>query len=502
MKRALLIARREYLAYARTVGFWLSLLALPFFAVLGGSVPFLMERSEPISQVVLVEAPGEGPSLTAAVRAAMDRAALGRQAQALRAAARIEAGPEAADGVRDVAEREGYEAGLAELRRVAPQAAAGFSTPRERIRIIDPTPADLTELASAPDPAAVLAPWFEGERLPGEVQLDSAVILNRADGAPSAVVWSRRATDDTVEDAVRAALVEVNRREALTGAGLADTVVDDVQRFRPQVQMFSPASVSGGEVSLRDRLPGIIGLALGFLLWSLVVTGASMLMNSVMEEKANKVMEVLMSSASSAEILAGKVLGVAALTGTVLLAWGAMGAAGFAALIPEIGADVAAVDRQAAEEGRAGKEEAGLQPNGRPVAPAEGAEARDSSFRDVRFHAAAVLAALAVLGLHLPDAHAEGSSRGVNLALLSAVWLLLNVLPLALPLAYALLPHSYRLHQKAVRAAWFSHSALTCLVAVLLLQHLVLCQRSHRSSAGRHSHRYPGEVDDCVNTYQ
>lgn len=344
MKRALLIARREYLAYARTVGFWLSLLALPFFAVLGGSVPFLMERSEPVREVVLVEAPGEGPSLTAAVRAALDREALGRQAQALRAAARIEAGPEAADGVRDVAEREGYEAGLAELRRVAPQAAAGFSTPRERIRIIDPAPAGLTGLASAEDPAAMLAPWFEGERLlPGEVRLDSAVILNRVDGAPSAVVWSRRATNDTVEDAVRSALVEVNRREALTGAGVADVVVDDVQRFRPQVQLFSPASASGGQVAMRDRLPGIIGFALGFLLWSLVVTGASMLMNSVMEEKANKVMEVLMSSASSTEILAGKVLGVAALTGTVLLAWGAMGAAGFAALIPQIGADVAAV---------------------------------------------------------------------------------------------------------------------------------------------------------------
>ena len=157
------------------------------------------------------------------------------------------------------------------------------------------------------------------------------------------MVWSRRATNDTVEDAVRSALVEVNRREALTGAGVADAVVDDVQRFRPQVQLFSPASASGGQVAMRDRLPGIIGFALGFLLWSLVVTGASMLMNSVMEEKSNKVMEVLMSSASSTEILAGKVLGVAALTGTVLLAWGAMGAAGFAALIPQIGADVAAV---------------------------------------------------------------------------------------------------------------------------------------------------------------
>lgn len=344
MRRTLLIARREYLAYARTVGFWLSLLALPFFAAVGGAVPILMERSEPVRQVVLAEADAEGPSLIAGVRAALDLETLRRQAGALRDAARMEAGAAAADALRDLTEREGYEAGLAELRRIAPQSAMGFRAPRERIRVVDPVPAELAALASADDPAALLGPWFEGERaLPGDGRLDSAVILNRTDGAPSAAVWSRRATDDAVEEAVRAALVEVNRREALTGAGVSEALVTEVQRFRPQVQLFSPASVSGGEVSLRDRLPGIIGFALGFMLWSLVVTGASMLMNSVMEEKANKVLEVLMSSASSTEILAGKVLGVAALTGTVLLAWGAMGAAGFAALIPDIGADVASV---------------------------------------------------------------------------------------------------------------------------------------------------------------
>ena len=149
MKRALLIARREYLAYARTVGFWLSLLALPFFAVLGGAVPILMERSEPVREVVLVEAPSEGASLSAGVQAALDLEALRRQAGALRAAARVEAGPEQADALRDLTEREGYEAGLAELRRVAPQAATGFSTPRERIRIVNPVPAGLSDLGSA-----------------------------------------------------------------------------------------------------------------------------------------------------------------------------------------------------------------------------------------------------------------------------------------------------------------------------------------------------------------
>ena len=84
-------------------------------------------------------------------------------------------------------------------------------------------------------------------------------------------------------------------------------------------------------------------------------------------------------------------------------------------------------------------------------------------------------------------------------ALLIAASLSIQTDSAVTPLAYAVLPHSYRLHQKAVRAAWFGHSALTCFVAVLLLQHLVLCERSHRSLPGRH--RYPGEVDDCVNTY-
>jgi len=46
----------------------------------------------------------------------------------------------------------------------------------------------------------------------------------------------------------------------------------------------------------------------------------------VIEEKSNRVLEVLLSSASTSEILAGKVLGVAGITLTVLGAWGGLGA--------------------------------------------------------------------------------------------------------------------------------------------------------------------------------
>ena len=71
-------------------------------------------------------------------------------------------------------------------------------------------------------------------------------------------------------------------------------------------------------MSLRDRLPSFIGLGAGFVLWSLILTGASILLNSVMEEKSNRILEILLSSASATEILTGKVLGVALLTLTVL----------------------------------------------------------------------------------------------------------------------------------------------------------------------------------------
>ena len=71
MNRTLLIARREYVAYAKTVGFWLSLLAFPMFAVLGGAIPVLIRSSEPVRAVAVIE---EGPAasgLAGAVRDAL-----------------------------------------------------------------------------------------------------------------------------------------------------------------------------------------------------------------------------------------------------------------------------------------------------------------------------------------------------------------------------------------------------------------------------------------------
>ena len=72
MNRTLLIARREFMAYAKTVGFWLSLLAFPLFGVLGGAIPLLMKSAEPTRQVALVDEAPAGSGLAAAVKQALE----------------------------------------------------------------------------------------------------------------------------------------------------------------------------------------------------------------------------------------------------------------------------------------------------------------------------------------------------------------------------------------------------------------------------------------------
>ena len=344
MNRTLLIAWREFMAYAKTVGFWLSLLAFPIFGALGASIPLLMDRAQPERAVVLIEdtAPTAGPSLTQAVQVSLADRQRRSEINALRMAAVPEAGTTGGDRVRDIAERDGVEAGLEALRAESPRAAAGFERPRPSIRLVE-APAEIAGAPAGAERDAIVRRYLDEETPVDGTALNAVVYLRTEAGIPAATVWTARPSDTTAEDMIEDALIDARRDQLFATAGIDPAVVQSADRFRPRVSVFSPASVGNGEVSLRDRLPGVIGLVVGFILWSLVITGASILLNSVMEEKSNKILEVLLSSASSTEILAGKVLGVAMLTLSVLVVWGALGGVGLALSVPDIAADIGSV---------------------------------------------------------------------------------------------------------------------------------------------------------------
>jgi ABC-2 type transport system permease protein len=279
-----MIARREYLAYIRTPGFWLSLLLLPVGLSSIVLAPAVMARSTPPPVVAVVDLTGQN------LREAVTHA-LGAPGQGGKPLGVVVAAP-----------------------------GSPYSGPG--------------------DAAARLKPYLSGARmLPGGGRLDGAVILSPSGDTAAVDFWSRNVTDPAIEKAVGDAVRDALQRDRLRRQGVDVGALNAIDSLAPRLTDYSPKTQTG-RVTLKDRLPAFAGLIMGMLLWMVILTGAGMLLNSVMEEKSSRILEVLLSSASVPEIMGGKILGVAAVTGTVLLFWLTIAAAVLTARMPSIAGDI------------------------------------------------------------------------------------------------------------------------------------------------------------------
>jgi ABC-2 type transport system permease protein len=287
MIRFLRIARREYLAYVRTWGFWLNLLLLPVGLSTIVLAPLVMNHSIPPPNVAVADFTGHG------------------------------------------------------LEKVA---AAALAAP-------GPAGKPLGRLVSAPgapyrdaaDAAARLRPYLQGRSmLPGGTTLDYAAIVRPAGGSVALDFWSRNVADSALENTLSDKVTQALRRERLRALGLSEASLAAVDATGINVADYSPKAAAG-KVAFKDRLPAVAGLGMGFLLWMVVMTGAGMLLNSVIEEKSSRILEVMLSSASVPEIMLGKIFGVAAVTGTILLFWMSIGALVLSLRSGAMAADVAQV---------------------------------------------------------------------------------------------------------------------------------------------------------------
>ena len=295
MRRALIIAVREYLSFLRTPGFWISLLVMPLIATFSVKAPGMVEHSAPPPRLVVLDLTGPSPE------------GVTRPGEALSA---YLTGPESAEAA-PAFDR-------ASLRLKA------ASTGRARAELV-PTPADLAA-ARTPEEAARLArPYVSGDKLTSSAgKLSAVAILSGDEKALKADIWTPSPEVVGVAEVLRAPLDRWVRQARLARAGLKPELAAALDKDLTEVRGFSPKAAAG-LVSWKDRLPSLAAVGLSCLLWMLVMTSAGVLLNTVIEEKANRVIEVLISSASVTEILAGKILGGMALSFSMVAFWGGGG---------------------------------------------------------------------------------------------------------------------------------------------------------------------------------
>lgn len=276
MMRLLRIAGREYVAYVKTVGFWLSMLMMPVVSGLAFGAPAYLEKHSPPPLVAVIDQTGRG----------FERAVV-----------------------------------------------ASFKG--------DKSPPEFTQVR--PHPGKPLRPQVKAWLTDGARPLSAVAVIHGSGEAVSIDLWSSNLTDRSLERQVEAAVAGAMRDQRLAALGVAPTALKAAKALKPTLTAFSPKAAEGGKVALRDRLPGIVGFGTAMLLWMMILTGAGILLNSVIEEKSNRVLEVLLASASVPEIMFGKILGVAGVTLTVLAVWAGVGGTLLAVFQPAVAADVAAV---------------------------------------------------------------------------------------------------------------------------------------------------------------
>ena len=138
--------------------------------------------------------------------------------------------------------------------------------------------------------------------------------------AARSVTYTARNVSDFFEGAVLQTAVTMARmqsRLSAHGIGPAETK-DLLQKVEVKIET--------GEKKASGEFMFIFTFILGAMLFTTVLVYGMTVMRSVLEEKNSRVMEVLLSALTPKELMAGKIIGVAAVGLTQIAIWAALGA--------------------------------------------------------------------------------------------------------------------------------------------------------------------------------
>ncbi|SPE60813.1 conserved membrane hypothetical protein [Verrucomicrobia bacterium] len=367
MRYALLVAWREYAESAKAKGFWISVLLMPAILFLSIQVPILLEqKATPIRHFVLVDQSG---AMAGVVNSALEKAQQKRVLEALNAYAMKNATPQP-----DSAEARRAASSLVEFSEANPQALAAFMSkggkdyylkqlaaclkpgappfkePRRPYQQV-PLPRGIDTNASLSSLASQLKPYLRGEKtydVDGEAvglyvailipsDLEKQIVRPRPSGGSESSgehlgadhqiqYWSTDVTplkagyglSQEIEAAINA---EIRRQEYLA-RGLDSAVVHEVERTYAPFVSLNPKKEAGQEaINSTDVVKQWAPSGFVYLLWLSLFVIIQMLLNNTIEEKSNRIIEVLLSSVTPGELMMGKLMGIAAIGLTMVGAW-------------------------------------------------------------------------------------------------------------------------------------------------------------------------------------
>jgi ABC-2 type transport system permease protein len=345
MKYALLVAWREYSENARTKGFWISLLLVPTIIFFSIQAPlWLQKKGTPVRYYVLVDQSGTlAPVIESRLERAHQRKVFDAFTEYVRKNASASNGTNSfvAPSFEQFTGAGGEASFVDKLQSHLRPGTPPFKAPRRDFQTA-PLPSGLRVDSDLEAITERLRPYLRGEKkldANGQSVSLSAAILIPADiekqivrpqdknargkKSPTGIeYWSGNLADTQLREEVERAVNGEIRQREYGLRGLDANAIREVEQTYAPISSLNPKKEAGQEaVKNVDVIRQWAPSAFVYLLWVSIFAIAQMLLTNIIEEKSNRVIEVLLSSVTPGELMMGKLLGIAAVGLTMVGVW-------------------------------------------------------------------------------------------------------------------------------------------------------------------------------------
>lgn len=197
---------------------------------------------------------------------------------------------------------------------------------QQKVAVIDPTGVYAKALKASKSFAFSAQPVITEEMRSEDSPYDAVVAIsgNLVKNNGKVTIYSHKEIPGNMLDYIQSKLNETVQKQKLEATGIAglDKIIDDVQR---DVNMKTVKwSKEGDEQASSTYVAIIVGGIFTLLIYIFVITYGGMVMQSVIEEKTNRIIELLVSSVKPFQLMMGKIIGVMLVGIAQMALWGVM----------------------------------------------------------------------------------------------------------------------------------------------------------------------------------
>lgn len=148
-------------------------------------------------------------------------------------------------------------------------------------------------------------------------------------------LYTNSSSSMLIEDAITDQIEEIIEAERLKEYNISD-LKQILESIEVNISLSTFRNDSQEQTASSSAASSLIGIILGFVLYFFLVIYGSIVMQSIIEEKSSRILEVLVSTVRPFEMMMGKILGVALVAATQIVVWGVLIVLMSAVLVPAL----------------------------------------------------------------------------------------------------------------------------------------------------------------------